>query len=142
MRIFKPRGEQAGAVSAPAAPLKKRILRSGAPKPPAPARLLWDRSNERVLDLLRSIGFLGPSVLGVTVFFIAPFLVVVWYSVIRSPINPEFVGLDNFISVLQNYSFQTAAKNTAIFSSLAVPLAVVLSLGLALIVAGTLAMLI
>ena len=133
MRIFKPRGERAGAVSAPAAPLKKRIWRSGAPKPPAPARRLWDRSNERVLDLLRSIGFLGPSVLGVTVFFIAPFLVVVWYSVIRSPINPEFVGLDNFISVLQNYSFQTAAKNTAIFSILAVPLAVVLSLGLALI---------
>ena len=130
MRIFKPRGERAGAVSAPAAPLKKRIRRSGAPKPPAPARRLWDRSNERVLDLLRSIGFLGPSVLGVTVFFIAPFLVVVWYSVIRSPINPEFVGLDNFISVLQNYSFQTAAKNTAIFSILAVPLAVVLSLAL------------
>ena len=84
-------------------------------------------------DLLCSIGFLGPSVTGVALFFIAPFLVVVYYSVIRSPLNPEFVGLDNFIAVLKNSSFQTAAKNTAMFSVIAVPLAVVLSLALALL---------
>lgn len=79
------------------------------------------------------MAFLGPSLLGVSTFFIIPFLVVVYYSVIRSPINPEFVGLENFINVLKNSSFQTAAKNTAAFSAVAVPLAVVLSLGLALI---------
>jgi len=97
------------------------------------ARGAWNEGNQRVKDLLCSIGFLGPSVLGVAVFFIAPFLVVVYYSVIRSPINPEFVGLDNFFAVLKNPSFQTAAKNTAMFSAIAVPLAVVLSLGLALL---------
>ena len=131
MKISKLRGEKTGADAAPAAPVKKE--KKKAVRPPAGARRLWDRSNERVLDTLRSVGFLGPSVLGVTVFFNAPFLVVVWYSVILSPINPEFVGLDNFIAVLGNYSFQTAAKNTALFSAMAVPLAVVLSLGLALI---------
>lgn len=78
------------------------------------------------------MAFLGPSLLGVSTFFIIPFLVVVYYSVIRSPINQEFVGLENFINVLKNSSFQTAAKNTAAFSAVAVPLAVVLSLGLAL----------
>ena len=93
----------------------------------------WNVSNERLRDTLHSLCFLGPSLLGVMVFFIVPFLVVVFYSVIRSPINPEFVGLDNFIAVLKNSSFQTAAKNTAMFSIIAVPLAVVLSLGLALI---------
>ena len=103
------------------------------PKRRRTAREKWNWSNERVLDLLRSIGFLGPSVVGVSVFFIVPFLVVVYYSVIRSPLNPEFVFLDNFKAVLQNYSFRTAAKNTATFSLVAVPLAVVLSLGLALI---------
>lgn len=46
--------------------------------------------------------------------------------------NPEFVLLDNFIAVLNNSSFRTAAKNTAMFSAIAVPLAVVLSLVLAL----------
>lgn len=88
---------------------------------------------QRRKDALRSMCFLGPSIIGVTVFFILPFLVVLYYAVIRSPINPEFVFLDNFKDVLGNYAFQTAAKNTARFSLLAVPLAVVLSLALALL---------
>ena len=95
-------------------------------------RRAWDRGNEKLLDTLRSIGFLGPSVTGVAVFFIIPFLVVVWYSFIRSPIKPDFVGLENFKNVLSNATFRTAAKNTIQFSVVAVPLAVVLSLVLAL----------
>lgn len=103
----------------------KRERRPRRPREP------WTR--ERLKDVAHSMAFLGPSLLGVSTFFIIPFLVVVYYSVIRSPINPEFVGLENFINVLKNSSFQTAAKNTAAFSAVAVPLAVVLSLGLALI---------
>ena len=110
-----------------------RVKKEKRPRPPGQkARRAWDVSNERVRDMLHSMAFMGPSLLGVSVFFIVPFLVVVYYSVIRSPINPEFVFLDNFIAVLKNSSFQTAAKNTATFSIVAVPLAVVLSLGLAL----------
>jgi len=102
---------------------------------PAPPKLkrAWNLSNAKVLDFLHSLCFLGPSLLGVAVFFILPFLVVVFYSVIKSPINPEFVGLDNFLMVVKNSSFRTAAKNTAMFSAMAVPLAVVLSLALALL---------
>lgn len=84
-------------------------------------------------EFLQSIAFLTPSVLGVTLFFIAPFGIVVFYSLVSSPVDPEFVGLKNFLEVLQNSAFQTAAKNTATFSLLAVPLAVVLSLLLALL---------
>ncbi len=87
---------------------------------------------EKRRDTLRSLCFLGPSVIGVAIFFILPFLVVVYYSLIRSPLDPEFVFLDNFKAVLDNYAFQVAAKNTARFSLVAVPLAVVLSLVLAL----------
>jgi multiple sugar transport system permease protein len=96
------------------------------------AKEAWRLSNGRVRDVMHSVAFLTPSVTGVAVFFILPFLVVVFYSVIRSPLNPEFVFLDNFINVLNNASFRTAAKNTAMFSAMAVPLAVVLSLTLAL----------
>ncbi len=103
------------------------------PKPKLTKAEAWERANMKVKDVLSSLCFSGPSFLGVSVFFILPFLVVVYYSVIRAPSNPEFVGLDNFIAVLQNSSFQTAAKNTAMFSLISVPLAVVLSLGLALI---------
>ena len=110
-----------------------RVKKEKRLRPPGQkARRAWNVSNERVRDMLHSMAFMGPSLLGVSVFFIVPFLVVVYYSVIRSPINPEFVFLDNFIAVLKNSSFQTAAKNTATFSIVAVPLAVVLSLGLAL----------
>ena len=84
-------------------------------------------------DFLQSMCFMGPSFLGVLVFFIVPFLVVVYYSVIRSPMNREFVFLDNFTALLNNSAFLTAAKNTLTFSVVAVPLAVILALALALL---------
>jgi len=102
---------------------------AGKSREPVPEEL----RRQRRKDTLKSMCFLGPSVIGVTVFFILPFLVVLYYAVIRSPINPEFVFLDNFRAVLGNYAFQTAAKNTARFSLIAVPLAVALSLALALL---------
>lgn len=88
--------------------------------------------NAKTKDLIQSWMFLGPSVLGVSVFFIVPFLVVVYYSVIRSPLNPEFVFFENFQNVLGNSAFKIAVKNTVDFSIISVPLAVILSLGLAL----------
>lgn len=105
-------------------------LKKGKPKR---EKLPSQLRRQRRLDTLRSMCFLGPSVAGVSLFFILPFLVVVYYSVIKSPLDPEFVFLENFKAVLGNYAFQVAAKNTAVFSLIAVPLAVVLSLALALI---------
>ena len=80
-----------------------------------------------------SWGFLSPSLIGVLLFFVLPFCVVVYYSVVDNPINHEFVFLDNFIRVLQNAAFQQAAFNTFCFSFAAVPLAVILSLVLAMV---------
>lgn len=80
-----------------------------------------------------SWGFLSLSLLGVLVFFVLPFLVVIFYSVVDNPISHNFVFLDNFINVFQNAAFQQAAFNTMKFSAIAVPLAVLLSLGLAMI---------
>lgn len=84
-------------------------------------------------DFLQSVAFLTPSVLGVLLFFVVPFGIVVYYSVMSSPINGEFVFLDNFISLVENPAFQTAAKNTVTFTLMAVPLAVILGLALALL---------
>jgi multiple sugar transport system permease protein len=77
--------------------------------------------------------YLAPSLAGVCVFFILPFIVVFFYSMVDNPINHEFVFFDNFINVLGNGAFQLAAMNTIKFSAVAVPLAVVLSLGLAML---------
>lgn len=79
-----------------------------------------------------SVLYLFPSVIGVLLFFVLPFLIVVYYSVVDNPINHEFVFLDNFIMVFHNAAFQQAAKNTLAFSATAVPLAVCLSLLLAM----------
>ncbi len=75
--------------------------------------------------------WLLPSVAGVLIFFVIPFLVVIYYSVLDNPIFSNFVGLDNFAKLLQNSAFLRASRNTAIFSVVAVPLSVVLSLWLA-----------
>lgn len=88
--------------------------------------------NEKQKDFVHSLCFLSPSLLGVAVFFILPFCVVVYYSVIDGVGSRNFVFLDNFIKLFQNSAFLLAAKNTLSFSAWAVPLAVVLSLGLAL----------
>ena len=77
--------------------------------------------------------FLSPSVAGVAVFFVLPFLVVIYYSVIDNPIRHNFVGLSNYMKVLGNTAFRMAAMNTLRFSLLAVPLAVGLSLLLAVV---------
>lgn len=93
---------------------------------------LWQRSNEKVLGFLHASCFLGPSFLGVLLFYIVPFGVVVYYSLIQGPMNSSFVGLQNYANVLQNNAFRTAVKNTVVFTGIAVPLAVVGSLVLAL----------
>lgn len=76
--------------------------------------------------------FSGPSFIGVCVFFIIPFIVVIYYSAINNVVQREFVFLDNFKNVFKNGAFQSAAKNTLRFSATAVPLAVILSLLMAL----------
>ena len=86
---------------------------------------------ERTIDLLKSLCFLSPSLLGVGVFFIVPFGVVVYYSLIDGVGSKNFVFLQNFIKLFDNSAFLMAAKNTLSFSAVAVPLAVVLAMVLA-----------
>lgn len=88
--------------------------------------------NDKAKDFLKSMCFLSPSLLGVGVFFIVPFGVVVYYSLIDGVGSKNFVFLDNFIALFKNSAFKMAAKNTLTFSALAVPLAVILAIVLAL----------
>lgn len=77
--------------------------------------------------------FIAPSFIGVLLFFIVPFSVVIYYSLIDNPIGGNFVFLDNFRIVLRNGAFRKAVSNTLTFSAVAVPLAVILSLMLAVL---------
>ncbi|MBR3293424.1 MAG: sugar ABC transporter permease [Oscillospiraceae bacterium] len=90
------------------------------------------QKKNKAFDFLKSLCFLFPSLLGVGVFFILPFGVVIYYSMIDGPITKNFVLFENFTKLFQNSAFRLAAKNTLSFSAMAVPLAVVLAVALAL----------
>ena len=90
------------------------------------------KKENRVRDFLKSMCFLSPSLLGVGLFFVLPFAVVIYYSLIDGVGSKNFVGLENFIKLFDNSAFLLAAKNTLLFSAFAVPLAVVLAIVLAL----------
>ena len=85
------------------------------------------RKGERIFSNLCIL----PSLIGVLIFFIVPFGIVINYSLINNPIMNEFVGLENYQKLFQTVAFRKAASNTAEFSLVSVPLAIILSLWLA-----------
>lgn len=90
--------------------------------------------SRRTKKVKRSSGlFIAPSFLGVLMFFILPFMVVIYYSLIDNPISGNFVFFDNFVNIMGNSAFRKAVHNTTVFSAVAVPLAVLLSLLMAIV---------
>ena len=93
----------------------------------------FERLNIRSRDNINGLIWLAPSFLGVALFYMVPFGVIVYYSMIDNPIQRNFIFLDNFSALFQNAAFRLAASNTLKFSLVSVPLAVVLALMLALL---------
>lgn len=90
------------------------------------------RRKERITNA-KLTAFLLPSLIGVSLFYLLPFCVVVFYSFVDNPISKHFVMLRNYISVLGNEAFRTGAFNTFKFSVISVPLAVIISLAIAIL---------
>ena len=87
----------------------------------------------RLREMRRTGWFFMPSLIGVSIFFLVPFLVVIYYSMVDNPVSGNFVGLSNFVALLRNMAFRRAAANTATFSLFAVPLAVIIPLLIAIL---------
>ncbi len=107
----------------------RRPNRKAKPQKSKKNRIMRSERGEKGRTLL----FLLPSLLGVLVFFVIPFCIVIYQSLIRNPFLQEFVGLDNYIRLFNNSSFMQALKNTGVFTAVAVPLAVLIPLLLALL---------
>lgn len=75
--------------------------------------------------------FLLPSAGGLTIFFLFPFADTVRRSFFNA-VGSNFMGMDNYLSVINNPSFQLAAGNTAKFLLICIPLLLCFSLILAL----------
>ena len=81
------------------------------------------------------IGFIfaSPAIAGTLVFFLIPFSIAIYISLTRSINVTGTTGIANYIDMLQNYTFQLAAWNTARFVFVAVPLIMIFSLFVALL---------
>ncbi len=88
---------------------------------------------KRDKDSIFPVLCLTPSLIGVLIFFIIPFMVIIFYSMVDNPISKNFVFLENYIKLMKNSAFKRAALNTFTFSMISVPLAVVLSMLLAML---------
>lgn len=71
--------------------------------------------------------FILPSLAGVSIFVLIPFIDVIRRS-FSEAINGNWVGLDNYKTVFTNPAFQLAAGNTIRFVAVCIPILVVLSL--------------
>lgn len=107
--------------------MKTNRLQPNTARPSAGKRLL-----RRLREWLGACCYIGPGFLGVLLFFIIPFGVVIRYSMIQGPMNDSFVGLQHYKAVLQNDAFRLAIKNTAVFMGVSVPASVLFSMILAL----------
>ncbi|WP_220446525.1 carbohydrate ABC transporter permease [Paenibacillus piri] len=86
------------------------------------------RFNEGLTALL----FLLPSLTGFAVFFVIPFAMGFYFSLMDSPVGGSFAGVANYRELLENPVFRRAAANTFLFTAICVPLNMLLSLGLAM----------
>jgi multiple sugar transport system permease protein len=86
----------------------------------------------RALKRHAGLVFLLPSLSGMIVFYLWPFLRSVGYAFTDKTINGSFSGFSNFISLLSGKSYQTGVINTLIFIGLSLPGGLALSLILAL----------
>jgi len=84
----------------------------------------------------RALGLmLAPYVLGIVALVLIPFLVTIVmafadYDLVRAP---SWVGLDNFVELADDPIFRAALSNSLLFAAVAVPLRLVIALGLALL---------
>lgn len=87
-------------------------------------------ATSRVRTTVLGYALVAPSLFGVVTFLLLPMLVVIWLSLQRwdllGPI--EYVGLDNWASVLTDSSFATSLAVTLLFVLLVVPTQTVLGL--------------
>ena len=97
-------------------------------RPPGKKRRQLRRTTE-------SYGFLAPTLILLFILMVVPIVMVVGYSLQDSAIlgpPPEFVGIQNYLTVLGDPGFWKATGNTIFFSVVSVAAHLVLGLGFAM----------
>ena len=76
--------------------------------------------------------FALPSLLGLIVFFVIPFIASIYLGMIDNPVGQNFVGLRHYIATINNRAFRLAFFNTVVFMLFSVGLGIVFSLSIAI----------
>jgi len=77
-----------------------------------------------------------PSVIGLALFFVVPFITSIHMATIDNPVGRNFVGLYHFAGTIENFAFRMAIRNTLLFMSMSVPLNMAFALLVALMLRG------
>ena len=73
-----------------------------------------------------------PSLIGTAIFFVIPYIRVLYYSVIDNQFRRNFVWLDNYIGTLNNEYFLLALKNSLLLIVICVLVLIILALVISL----------
>ncbi len=73
-----------------------------------------------------------PSLIGTAIFFVIPYVRVLYYSVIDNQFKRNFVGFENYIETISNEYFLLSLKNSLLLIVICVPVLIVLALVISL----------
>ena len=77
---------------------------------------------------------IAPSLMGFMLFFLLPFVLSFYLSLVDSNMSMRYVGMYNYKAVLENEGFRLAIKNTLLFLSMYLPISIILPLVMALLI--------
>src|SRR5581483_2755895 len=99
--------------------------------PQAKRGQFWQQKRTR--RTLAAYLFITPSFLGVLIFIAFPVLFALYMSLTQwdGITDPQFVVLQNFVSIFQDPIFWITMRNTLIYTAVTVPVGILLSLGVA-----------
>ncbi|HWT75243.1 MAG TPA: sugar ABC transporter permease [Mobilitalea sp.] len=78
---------------------------------------------------------IGLSMIGTLIFFVIPYIRVLYYSLIDNQFRRNFVGISNYIDTLSNKYFLLALKNSLLLIIICVPVLILLALFISLALA-------
>ena len=84
-------------------------------------------------DALTGFLFSLPSIIGMLVFFLIPFVICIILSLTDSISSMKFVGIDNYVDIISSRTFRLAVWDTFKFIIVAVPLIMIFSLTIAML---------
>ena len=76
--------------------------------------------------------YLAPSLIGFSLFYLGPFIMAFYHTIMRQGAGLEFAGLDNYIQLFNNEIFRRGFRNSVVFIGLSVPISMTVSLAIAM----------